>query len=460
MSAALDVFLHERRVGRLERRSQARLGFRYLPEALEDPVGPPLSLALPLRTEPFDERECGPFFAGLLPEGEFLRAIARAFHVSAENAFGLLAAVGGECAGAVSLGAPDRPAPGLSAPAPRWLGEAELAELMAALPERPLLIAADEELGVAPPPAPAGDDDGLHPRTDDDAAGEAQEGDDVATPEEDDGIRLSLAGTNDKMGVLVDGGRIGIARGRPPTTHILKTPLAFSEAIANEAYCMTLAAEAGLEVAPVEPRRSPGRSYLLVRRYDRDPASPDGRLHQEDFCQALGRPPALKYEAEGGPGVEECAGLLRRHSAAPAADLIAFCDALLMNFAIGNHDAHSKNYSLLLEGPGGVRLAPLYDLLSSAVYPGLSRKMAMKWGGEYRPRYVRGRHLERLAGQLGVRPALVAERAGRLIELLPGASERAREALPGGFGRAEILDAIDRVVGEQLVRLDDALGEM
>ena len=54
----------------------------------------------------------------------------------------------------------------------------------------------------------------------------------------------------------------------------------------------------------------------------------------------------------------------------------------------------------------------------------------------------------------------MAERAGRLIELLPGASERAREALPGGFGRAEILDAIDRVVGEQLMRLDHALGEM
>ena len=423
MSSALDVFLHERRVGRLERRSQARLEFRYLPEALDGEACPPLSLSLPPRPEPYSDEECEPFFAGLLPEGEFLKAVARAFHVSAENAFGLLAAIGGECAGAVSLAEVDGPPPGRETAPPRWLDRDDLARLLDSLPERPLLVAADEEL------------------------------------DDDDGIRLSLAGTVDKLGVLVDGDRIAITRGHPPTNHILKTPIAsLPETIANEAFCMTLAVEAGLDAAEVEPWSEP-RPFLLVRRYDRGPGAPDGRLHQEDFCQALGFPPALKYEREGGPDVARCAELLWKHSSAPAPDVISFLDALLFNFLIANHDAHSKNYSLLLE-PEGVRIAPLYDLLSTAVYQGLSRKLAMRYGGEYRPAYLRGRHLERLADQLQVRKALVRERALRTGAAVRETVGAARGRLPDEFAAAEVIDSIVATIEERDERLRGAVAEM
>lgn len=416
---ALDVYLHAERVGTLERHSQAKLRFTYAPEWV--PTGRPLSLSLPLRVEPFSDQECAPFFAGLLPEGEFLKAIARAFHVSAENPFALLTEIGGECAGAVSLAPAGAAPPGTTSPPPRWLSKGELAELLASLPQRPLLVAIDE----------------------------------------DDGIRLSLAGTNDKLGVAFDGSRVGLSRGMPPSTHILKTPIAPApEAIANEAFCMALAALAGLDAARAQPHQLQRHEYLLVERYDRDSeAQPDGRIHQEDLCQALGFVPGLKYESEGGPNVAGCVGLLRAVSSAPARDLIAFLDALLFNLLIGNHDAHSKNYSLLLEGAGSARLAPLYDLISTSVYDGTSRKLAMKYGGEYRPGDLRGRHLDRLAADLQVKPSLLRQRGKRMIERACEAAEPARMALPGEFAQREVLDKVIALISERAQRLSTAMRE-
>lgn len=93
---------------------------------------------------------------------------------------------------------------------------------------------------------------------------------------------------------------------------------------------------------PRAPPAADSQEYLLVHRYDRGRETPDGRIHQEDFCQALGLVPAVKYEKEGGPTVADCAELIRRRFSAPARDITFFLDALLFNFAIANHDAHSK----------------------------------------------------------------------------------------------------------------------
>lgn len=420
MSDALDVYLHGDRAGTLERRSQARLRFAYAGEWVEEERGP-ISLSLPVRERAYDHAGCAPFFEGLLPEGDFLKAISRTLHVSAHNPFQLLAEIGGECAGAISVGPVGGPVPGRTEDPPRWLGDEELGGLLGELPDRPLLGTIDEE----------------------------------------DGFRISLAGAQDKVGVVFDGERIGLTKGSPPSTDIVKAPIpGVVDAIANEAFCMTLAAHAGLDVAGVEPRAAAGREYLLVHRYDRDgSATPDGRLHQEDFCQALGLVPAVKYENEGGPSVRDCAELLHRHSAAPARDLIAVLDALLFNFLIANHDAHSKNYSLLLDGPGSIRVAPLYDLLSIAVIPSASRSLAMKYGGEKRPSYLRRRHLRRLADDLTVRAALLERRALAMTERVQAVFEDARRALPDYFQDRPVLDRIDDVVAERAARLQKALAE-
>ncbi|HET9676558.1 MAG TPA: type II toxin-antitoxin system HipA family toxin [Solirubrobacterales bacterium] len=406
---ALDVYLHDERVGLLERVDGASLRFTYDPEWLAD-AETPISLSLPLRDEPYGDSECRPFFKGLLPEGEFLRSIARTFHISAENPFTVLQEIGGECAGAVSLVEPGGEPPFASAPDPEWLTEPQLASLLAELPARPLL----------------------------------------AGPHDEEGVRLSLAGTRDKLPVLLRDDRVGITRGRPPSTHIIKMPPEIDGFVANEAYCMGLAREVGLSVATATPVRAGHLNALMVERYDRFRAgSTVRRIHQEDFCQASGRPPEMKYEAEGGPGVAECSEIINAHAAGPGASLLKFLDALLFNFLIGNADAHSKNYSLLLEGPRAPRLAPLYDLLSTRVYGRrFGGKMGMKYGGEYRPEWIRGRHLDRLGEDLGIAPRRVRKHANEIASLALERSEPAREALPPLWRDSPIIDSIDLVVAE------------
>jgi serine/threonine-protein kinase HipA len=103
------------------------------------------------------------------------------------------------------------------------------------------------------------------------------------------------------------------------------------------------------------------------------------RIHQEDFCQALGVPPERKYASEGGPTFRDCFALLRRVSARPAKDIAKLLDAAIFKLIVGNADAHGKNYSILYDDQGP-RLAPPYDLLSTVAYPDLSPKMAMRIG--------------------------------------------------------------------------------
>jgi serine/threonine-protein kinase HipA len=292
------------------------------------------------------------------------------------------------------------------------LSEQELGSLLEALPQRPLIAAIDEV--------------------------------------EDGGFRLSIAGAQDKVGVIVEGDAIGLSHGKPPTTAILKPPIVrVEESVINEAFCMSLAAHVDLEVAVATPRLAASQEYLLVHRYDRSKESSDGRLHQEDFCQALGLVPAVKYEREGGPRIADCAELIRRRFDAPARDLTAFLDALLFNFLIANHDAHAKNYSLLLDGPRAIRLAPLYDLICTAVYPDTERKLAMRYGGENRPAYLRGRHLDRLARDVEVKPALVRRRAISMCERIDAAAEGAREALPEAFQDRPVVEDVIAVVAER-----------
>jgi serine/threonine-protein kinase HipA len=179
--------------------------------------------------------------------------------------------------------------------------------------------------------------------------------------------------------VLVDD-RVSLPARGQPTTHILKPPIGrFSHTTENEALVMTLAAALGLPVAPVQARTGAGRPYLLVTRYDRrfDESGQVHRLHQEDFCQALGIPPERKYAAEGGPTFKTSFDLLRRATTVPAVAVLALLDAAIFNLIVGNADAHGKNFSLLYQA-GGVTLAPFYDLLSTVAYPDLSPKLAMK----------------------------------------------------------------------------------
>jgi serine/threonine-protein kinase HipA len=165
--------------------------------------------------------------------------------------------------------------------------------------------------------------------------------------------------------------------------------------------------------------------YLLVERYDRNRVTTTSgkslfkRLHQEDFCQALGIVSESKYENEGGPSLKKCFALLREVSEAPVIDLQRLLDAVIFNFLIGNHDAHGKNFSILYdEKTWARRLAPHYDMLSTSFYPELSPKMAMKIGGEYVPGRIRPLHFDRLAEDVALAKPQERRRLLALAEMV------------------------------------------
>ena len=391
MPKQLEVWLLGEHIGTLSQ-IEGRLSFSYATDWLEknttkDGIGSDtisLSQSLPLRVEPFDDRAARPYFAGLLPEGNKRNLIAHALHVSGKNDFGLLDGIGGECAGAVTLlesgQTPEAPD---STNAVRWLDGTQLLRLLDEMPKRPML------------------------------AGE-------------DGIRLSLAGAQDKLPVVAEGHRIGVPLQGTPSSHIIKPPITGAEgSVFNEGFCMRLAAALKLDVARASIHGISDQRFLLVERYDRQLIKQGKaghtqlqRLHQEDFCQALGVAPETKYQNEGGPALTQAFDLVRRATRPSAPNTLRLLDFVVFNALIGNHDAHAKNFSLLYTTQGAV-LAPMYDALSTAVYPDLSDKMAMKIGSKYKFADVQARHWEQFALAAALSPSQVKKRIVEIAKRLP-----------------------------------------
>jgi serine/threonine-protein kinase HipA len=223
------------------------------------------------------------------------------------------------------------------------------------------------------------------------------------------------------------------------------------DTVTNEAFCLDLGRRLGIDTVHATPARALDREYLLVERYDRRTAEHGiQRLHQEDFCQALGIPSDRKYQVEGGPSLSDCFALIRRATSVPARDAVKLLDYVMLSFLVANHDAHGKNYSLLyLPDSGGAALAPQYDVLSTIAYDKvrpMSRKMAMPIGGEYRPQYVRARHLDRMFEEARLGAAAARRRMRALAERAPAAAEEARKALAGAGWDSDVLERIVGVV--------------
>ena len=376
MIVTLLVYCNHILIGTLERHA-SRLAFQYDTGYLAQ-AGTPLSRHLPLRHEIFDHESSVAFFANLLPEGDIRRQVARSVGVSAENTFDLLVAIGGDCAGAVSL-----LPPGVSA------------ELTGAYHPITMEKLADELTHLPAHPFLAGDQ----------------------------GVRLSLAGAQNKLPIYYDGSDFFVPEGNYPSSHILKTAITqLDGSVANEAFCMTLARYAGLPAPWAGIVTINGMPVYLVQRYDRVFGT-DGsmeRIHQEDFCQALGIPPEMKYEAEGGPGFRECFQLVEQWSDEPIVDSLLLLDWVFFNFLIGNADSHAKNLSWLYAG-GSIRLAPFYDLLSTAVYERVNNKFSMKLGGQRDPRYLSPQHLARFAEEIGIGLRTAKNRMKEVVERVDGA---------------------------------------
>lgn len=355
MTAELLTLLGDSTVGRLARDRHGRLSFSYDAAWRQSPHAYPISLSMPLALVEHGHRVVDAYLWGLLPDNELIiERWAKRFQVSARSAFALMANVGQDCAGAIRFVAPDR----LAAVTQRgtdtvqWLAEKDVAERLRDLRR-----------------------------------------DASAWRRETDTGQFSLGGAQPKTALLFDGRQWGVPSGRSATTHILKPGVPGLDGHAeNEHFCLTLAAALGLPVAHSHVARFDGEVAIVVERYDRV-VTPAGvvRVHQEDACQALGAPPALKYEAEGGPGARDIVDLLRDHSRSAEEDVDVLVQALILNWLIGGTDAHAKNYSILIGEEGRARLARLYDVASALPYGGTAMqklKLAMKVGGKYRLRDI------------------------------------------------------------------------
>ena len=267
------------------------------------------------------------------------------------------------------------------------------------------------------------------------------------------------------ISVVFDGVQIGLPRNGTPSTHILKPAIqAVEDSVMNEGFCMALAAAMQLKPAKSSMHLVADRGFLLVERYDRliNAQGQRQRLHQEDFCQALGIVPELKYQNEGGPDLVQCFELLR-HAARPnAPQVLRLFDCVIFNALIGNHDAHGKNFSLLYAGKTAV-LAPFYDLLSTAIYGALTPKMAMKIASKYKFSEIQARHWEQFAAEIGLSKAQAKRRILELAKLLP-ATARALQSDPAHrFAGNAVVEKINRLIEKRCAltmrRLTDPAAE-
>ena len=407
MANVLNVYFNAELAGTL-RDEKGRLYFQHAPAWLRSPNLVALSIPLPPSADEYGDDVVRPFFENLLPEGEIRSAIAHLRQVSEKNTFGLLEEIGGDCAGAISLLLPESAPPGSGDYDP--LPDKQLNEMLHSLEKRPL-ITADNEL------------------------------------------RLSLAGAQQKLPVLLKDGAFFLGRGNAPSSHILKPNIAgFANTTANEMFCMTLADKAGLPVPKASLHRQAETVYL-VERYDRVKVGERlTRLHQIDFCQALNLPSSKKYEKEGGPSLNDCFAILRNYCREPAKDVQNLISWTIFNYLIGNSDAHGKNLSLLMI-PAGVELAPFYDLLCTAVYPGLTHNLAFKIGGDNRPEWIQLRHWEKLADAAGVNKRYIASVCIELASRLPSIALDVEKSINFSNEEKILVEGILKTIADRSARL-------
>lgn len=351
--------------------------FSYAADFVEEHPDSDLSVALPVRLEPYPARQTRAFFSNLLPEGEALVAVSRALEMRSTSYLQILNALGSECVGAVKV-------------------QSENVDHGEAFGYDSL---SREEL----------------------ALGVRGSNSEMALLQI--GSRLSLAGAQSKVGLYVE--RVEnsfsyyVPRGGSASTHIVKSNNRQFEALTENGYCcLKLAEVCGLKVPRVFiDILADDAPALVIERFDReieDTSCGEGvylavrRKHQEDFCQALGKLPNQKYETSGQSYAKQVRDILFRRSSDPIGDSSALVKVLIFNVVIGNCDAHLKNYSLLKTNDWAhCSLAPFYDLVSTVVYEGLDRRMAMRIGLANKVDDVVYSDLLLLAQELGHNKALV-----------------------------------------------------
>ena len=369
----LNVFFGNTKAGSLESTENRGVIFIYDENYLINKNSVPLSASLPLQREEFSQKQCIPFFSGLLPEEDSRKKIADYLHISETSTLKLLEALGGECAGLISILSEEdslsvETSYKLDSKNYELLDDNRLSEFIEKMNTRPLIKA-------------------------------------------DDKLRLSLAGAQEKLALTKINGEWYLPLNGAPSTHILKPSRtdSLSSLAQNEYICMKLAKKFGLSVPDVDLLNIAGKDIFVVERYDRlKETNTIQRLHQEDFCQALGIMSTSKYQNDGGPGIADIFNTILKVCTVPALESQKFLRYVLFNYLMGNCDSHGKNYSLLYKN-NRVELSPLYDVVSTIIYSGLTDKLSMKIGKQYEIQKVSKEDFSLLAESLNIKYSVLSK---------------------------------------------------
>lgn len=398
-------------VGELWQDAFAKIGFRYEPSWVRE--GFAISQQLPLTTVEYapDEGRAHQFFVNLLPEAGARVHAVRDLKIP-DNDFELLKAVGGECAGALSI-----------------------------LPENKHLIT----------------NSNYHKLSDQDLKIILQnKGSYLGFTTKKNRPRLSLAGAQDKCLVYIDRDQYYLPEGASPSTHILKFELADYRNIPAYEYFLTqLAKRVGLPVVDCKLKQFDNIYYLEISRYDRYFLNNGkvGRLHQEDFCQALSVNCLRKYQQQGGPSFRDCYDLLQKVSVTPIQDAENLLKWQIFNVLTGNSDGHAKNLALIYDSGQRVRLAPFYDLVCTRAIARIDSSLALSVGDKFNPDRVDLKEWELLAEECHIGKSYLQKLLGKMAVVIIDQFEFTQAAFENQHGAYPALQRIRQVVSKQCKRL-------
>ena len=412
----LYALFESKRVGTLTKDDEEVYSFEYEKSWREDPNAFPISLSMPLDQEKFGNKVTLSFFENLLPEGDVRRGLEAAHKIN--GVFDFLAEFGRDCAGAITLadqlGYTDPPGP----------PELVLIEM------KKIRQAIAENLSVA------------------EVISETNPG------------YLSLAGAQDKFPAIFKDGKFYLPKSGRPTTHIVKVPIwrhGVKESVYNEQYCMELARSVGMEV-PICQVVDGDHPLFVIERYDRQTNKTDGstrRIHQQDLCQAQGFSSDYKYETRGGPGLKQDYEFLAQNipPAFRLRSMERFLDWVCFNLIIGNNDSHSKNVSLLLYENNKYKVAPFYDLMSTAIYPKLEGSFAFRIGDRDELSKIGKNQIEQLEAQLGLKRDVFRRRLRGMVDKITTEYKAVAERIHAQCPSAKIPKRINELINTRIKSL-------
>lgn len=398
-------------VGKLWRGSTEMIGFSY--EKTWINKGFAISQQLPLNIADYSPESgvAHQFFVNLLPEAGARSQVVRDLKISNSD-FELLRAIGGDCAGALSI-LPIHHQPNKSAQYSKLSAE-DLKKIV------------------------------------------LQKSYFFVFPISKNRPRLSLAGAQDKCPIFFDGSNYFLPQDAAPSTHIIKFEIAGYKNIPIYEYFLSkLASAVGLLVVDIGLHRHNQGYYLLIKRYDRiiNQHQQVQRLHQEDFCQALGVSYARKYQQEGGPSFQDCYNLMQRISNSPIKDQENLLRWQVFNVLAGNSDGHAKNLSILYNENHQIELAPFYDLVCTRAVERLDTRIAMSVGGEFNPDNITIKHWKNLAKDCHIRETYLKKIIQEMGENLLDKLLQTQQTFEESFGSFPALQRVHKVITKQCKRV-------